>query len=118
MASNQVTGIVKIDIDGKLLRSKPGAKLKVGGKKRDAVVGHEVYGFVEEPVAAELDCTIAHMSSDDAVDMSKKTGATVRFECDTGQVYNIRNAWVSEPCEVAAGGDMSLKMMGPPAEKE
>ncbi len=115
---SQVTGICKLYVDGKMIRTKPGAKLKVGGKKRDAVVGHSVYGFVEEPVAAELDATVAHMSDTDVVEMSNLTGQTLRFETDTGQTYSIKDAWTSEPCELASGGDMTLKMMGQPAVKE
>jgi hypothetical protein len=114
----QVTGIVKLYVNGKMLRSKPGAKLKVGGMKRDAVVGHSVYGYVEEPVASELDATLAHMSDTDARELSDLTEQTLRFETDTGQTYTVNGAWTSEPCELSGGGDLTLKMMGPPAIKE
>ena len=35
----QVTGIVKIKVNGNLQRSKDGAKLNIGGKEREAVTG-------------------------------------------------------------------------------
>lgn len=114
----QVTGICKLFVDGQLIRTKPGAKLNVGGVKRDAIVGHSVYGFSEEPVASTLDATVAHMGDTDVVELSTLTGQTLRFETDTGQVYTIKQAWTSEPCELSSGGDMSLKMMGEPAVKE
>lgn len=114
----QVTGILKLYIDGKMMRTKPGAKFKVGGKKREAVSGHSVYGFAEEVVHSELDCTIAHMSDTDAVAISGYIEQTLKVETDTGQTYIVKNAWVSEPCELSSGGDMSLKMMGEPAIKQ
>lgn len=114
----QVTGIVKVYVDGKMLRSKPGAKLKLGGMKRDAVVGHSVYGYSEEPVASELDATLAHMSDTDVRELSDISDATLRFETDTGDIYSVANAWTSEPCELSGGGDVSLKMMGQPAVRE
>lgn len=114
----QVTGIVKIFIDGQLKRSKPGAKLKVGGPKREAHMGHAYYGTSEELVPSELDCTLVHMADDDAVALSNLRNQTVRFECDTGPVYLIEGMDTAEPCEVQAGGEMPLKMIGPPAVKQ
>lgn len=114
----QVTGIVKVYIDGALLRSKQGAKLKLGGKKREAVVGHSVYGFSEEVEPSELDCTIAHTADFDALAIGEATNATLRFECDSGVTYLVRNAFTTESLEVSSGGDTSLKMMGEPAVQE
>jgi hypothetical protein len=114
----QVTGIVKLYVDGKLYRSKPGAKLKTGGKKRTAVTGYAVYGYAEEIEAAELDATIAHTSDTDVAAINGITNGTLRFETDTGQTLMVAHAFVSEPCELASGGDLSLKMQGDPAEAE
>jgi hypothetical protein len=114
----QVTGIVKIYVNGALYRSKPGAKLKTGGKKREAVTGHSVYGFTEEVEAAELDATLAHMADTNVPNINAIVGATLRFETDTGQTLMVANAFTSEPCEISSGGDLSLKMMGDPAIDE
>lgn len=113
--SGQVTGIVQIFVDGTMLRSKPGAKLKLGGMKRDAVVGHSVYGYTEEPVPSELDATIAHMADTNVREMSDWDNVTLRFVTDSGDEYDVSGAWTSEPCELTGGGDVSLKMMGQPA---
>lgn len=114
----QVTGIVKIYVNGKLLQSKTGAKLKTGGKKREAVVGHKVYGYSESVEAAELDCTLAHTAATDVPEINGLTGATLRFSTDTGATYLIKNAFTTEPCELASGGDLTLKMQGDPAVEE
>lgn len=114
----QVTGIVKIYVNGKLYRSKEGAKLKTGGKKREAVSGHAVYGFSETVEPSELDATLAHMADTDVIEINDMTDATLRFETDTGQTLMVPNAFTAEPCELSSGGDLSLKMMGEPAIEE
>lgn len=114
----KVTGIIKIYVNGRMLRTKPGAKFKPGGKTRTFESGHSVYGFHEEVVPSELDCTIVHMSDTDVVEMSNLTEQTVKVETDTGQTYVMPQAATTEPCELSSGGDMTLKMMGQPAEKE
>ena len=115
---SQVTGIIKIFIDGKLQRSKPGAKMKVGGKKRDMQSGHSVYGFSEEVVPSEIDFTLAHMSDTDLVELSGLTEQVVRFETDSGQTYMLDGMCTTEPCELSSGGDASVKMSGNPAVLE
>jgi hypothetical protein len=114
----QVTGVVKIHVNGALYRSKPGAKLKTGGKKREAVTGFQVYGFSESVEAAELDCTLAHMSDTDIEEINDLRNASLKFETDTGVSLLVTNAFTSEPCELASGGDLTLKMMGDPATQE
>ncbi len=114
----QVTGVVKIFVNGALLRSKPGAKLKVGGKKREMVSGHSVYGHSEEFMPSELDCTLAHMGDTDAIELSEMTDQVVRFETDSGQTYLLDGMVTTEPCELSSGGDLSLKMAGQPAVLE
>ncbi len=115
----KVTGVVKVYINGKLHRSKPGAKLKTGGMKREAVYANGgVCGYTEEPEAAELDCTLSHMADTDVLELNEATDASLRFETDTGQVLLVTNAFTSEPCELAGGGDLTLKMMGDAATEE
>lgn len=115
----KVTGVVKVHVNGKLHRSKPGAKLKTGGMKREAVYANGIVcGFTEEPEAAELDCTLVHMSDTDVIELNNATDATLRFETDVGITYLVPNAFTSEPCEVSGGGDCSLKMMGQAAVEE
>lgn len=116
---SQVTGIVKVYLNGALQRSKEGAKLKLGGKERTAQVGHAVYGFSEKVVPSELEFTLSHMPDTDLIALRDLTGATARFECDSGTTYVIPNAFVSEPPELTGGdGDVGVKMMGDPAFEE
>ena len=114
----QVTGIIKIYVNGRMLRTKPGAKFNPGGKTRTFESGHSVYGYHEEVVPATLDCTLVHMADTDVVEMSNLTEQTLKVETDTGQTYVVAQAATTEPCELSSGGDMTLKMSGQPAEKE
>jgi len=110
----QVTGIAYVSVNGAMLRSKEGAKLKVGGMERVAVVSNgKVIGYTEKAVPAEIDCTVAHTADTDLLAMSKFKDATVTFETDTGKTYTIPKAFTTEPCELSGGsGDVSLKMQG------
>lgn len=114
----KVTGIVKIYLDGELHRSKPDATLNVGGITKTAQVGHRLYGFSEEVTPSEVSFTLSHMADTDLITLRSFEG-TLRFECDTGVTYVISNATVTEPPELSGGGgDVSVTIMGDPAEQE
>ena len=116
----QVTGIVKVYVNGTLMRSKEGAKLSMGGKERTAQVGHSVYGYSEKVIPATVAFNVAHTSDAGVLaDLNDAVNATVRFETDTGLVYNIANAFTTKPCELAGGeGDVTVEMQGDPAIEE
>jgi len=115
----KVTGIVKVYIDGQLQRSKEGAKLMLGGRERTPVVGHSVYGYAEKVAPSQVDFTLADMADTDLIQLRDKVDSTVRFETDTGKSYLIANAFVSTPPEITGGeGDVTVTMMGDPAEEE
>ena len=114
----KVTGILKVYVNGKKFRVKPGAKLKTGGYKRTAVTGDSVYGYTEEVEASELDCTVIHTADTNVQDLNDAVDSTLRVETDTGKVYTVARAFTTEPCEIQSGGDLPLKMAGEPAIEE
>jgi hypothetical protein len=117
--SQQLTGIAFIRIDGELVQSKPGAKLKLGGFKREMKTGHKVYGFTEAVEPSELDLTIYHSAATPLEDMRTKTAAVILFETDTGVTYQVSNAVLMETPELSDGdGEVSLKFAGDPAEPQ
>ena len=119
MASNQRLGKALIKVDGQLLESRPGAKLDIGGVVRDPVVGaNSVHGFAEKIKEAVVECEISMGPETNIGAMAGWSDVTVVFECDTGQVYTVRNAWLTEPPVVTAeeGGKVPLKFAGPPAD--
>lgn len=114
--AGKLTGRAFIRVDGDLLPTLEGAKINIGGLEREEVLGNEVLGFTEKPVAATVECTIAHSAATDLVALRNITDATVTFETDTGITYMVAPAWITKPPELTAGGaEVELEFKGPPA---
>jgi hypothetical protein len=114
-----VTGIIKVYINGELHRTKEGEALSFGGKEKTAQVGHALYGFSSKFAPAEIEFTIAHMADTDVIALNEVDDASVRFVTDTGVAYLITNANVTSPAKLTGGeGDCEFTMQGDPAEKE
>lgn len=109
-----------IKMDGALLETMPGAKLDLGGFTREPVEGsNQVLGYAEKPKAAMLECEIAVGKMTNLEDFRQATDVTITFEADTGQVWVVRNAWLTEPPAVTdgEGGKVPLKFAGLPADQ-
>lgn len=115
----QVTGIVKVFVNGTLQRSKPGATLDMGGVEREAVKGHSVYGYKETVMESTCTFTIAHLADVSLEDLAATVDATLRFECDSGVTYLVTNAFVSKTLKISeSDGQVEVEMMGDPATEE
>lgn len=115
----QVTGIVKVYVDGTLRRSHEGAKLDLGGYERTMQTGHKVYGYSEKVVPAKITFEEAHMADTDLIELKDMVDATAKFECDTGVNYLITNACTTKTLELSGGdGKVSVEIQGDPAEEE
>jgi hypothetical protein len=115
----QVTGIVKVAVNGKVQRSEIGATLSFGGKERAPVVGFRVYGYQEKIAPATLKFTLKHLSDTDIITLKDTVGATARFECDTGPVFTISNAFVTKPLDLKGGdGNIEVEMAGDPIDTQ
>ena len=112
-------GIVYIKVDGALLESLPGASIDIGGPVRTPVVGgNRVLGFTEALKQAEVECEVAVGTGTSLVALGAIADAQLTFECDTGQVYMVREASVMEPPKATAGeGKATLKFFGQPADE-
>lgn len=108
-------GIAEIHVPGiGKLRSKPGAKVNLGGVTRKPVISGQVDGFVEEPVAPFIECEISMKAGTELSGFKKMTDETIQFHCDTGQKYALLHAWCENPPELksGAGGEIPLKFVG------
>ncbi len=115
----QISGVIKLYLNGSLQRSKEGAKLTLGGKERTAQVGHSVYGYSEKVMPSQIEFTLAHTADVDLIEMNELTDATVKFETDTGLSYLINNAFTSKSIDITGGeGDVTVEMQGDPAVEE
>ncbi len=109
-----------IKSDGGLLETMPGAKIDIGGVIRNPVVGsNTVHGYAEQVKEAMVECEISFGPDTSLAKLAATVDATITFECDTGQVYIVRNAWLVEPPVLTEGegGKVPLKFAGPPAEE-
>lgn len=115
----KVTGIVKVWINGELVRSKEGATLDMGGHEREMVTGHAVYGYKEKLMPSVLTFTLAHTADYDLGDLQSVVEGTARFECDSGVTYQVTSATVTKTLSVKGGdGEVEVEMQGDPAEAE
>src|SRR4051812_38728603 len=114
----QRLGRAFIKVNGQLLESLPGASIDIGGFKRDAVVGNEVHGYTETRVPSMVECEVSVDKQSRPRDGEKWSEVSIPFECDPGQVFVVRNAFLPEPPKPTAGegGRVPLKFSGPPAD--
>ena len=114
----QITGRVWLSLDGKLLRSQRGATLNFGGITREAVTGNEVYGYTEKIEAPTIECTLLDTKDLSLVELQQTTDATVRFETDTGKVYVLQEAFVTDALQLSGdGGEVRCNFAGTRAEE-
>ena len=118
--SGKKLGVVDVQVDGKKLPILPGAELDMGGVTRTAVVGDGVvHGFSEQIKPSELTCQISLAPGDSLAEINAISDATLRYETDTGQVYQSAHAFLTEPAKLTAGegGQIPLTFQGDPAEE-
>lgn len=116
----QVFGKANISANGKRLRSMPGAKLDLGGMERAVVKGSTtVHGYSETVKESTVECEIALAKGDKLEDLRNLTGATIIFECDSGQTYVVRDAFLMDTLSLSEGegGKVPVKFAGQPAEE-
>jgi hypothetical protein len=116
----QVTGVIKVKVDGDTHRVKPGVSFDPGGMERTAILANGVVvGFSEKPVAATLEYTIAHTKDFKLIKTGKIVDATINIETDTGVRFTMGNAFLTNPAALKDGeGDVTLKWSGPAAEEK
>lgn len=112
--SKKILGRAFVRFDGKSLPTLPGAKLNPGGDERTPVtLENGDVRFTEKSVHAEIEVEVAIGADTDVLALGKITGATVTFECDTGQRFIMRNGFATGPVQLQAGdGKGSLKFAG------
>lgn len=93
-----------IKMDGNALESLPGASFEMGGVNRNTVIGgNKVLGYSEEPVPAKVECQISLAKGIKLEEFRQATDVVVTFATDTGQTYQLKNAWLAEPPKSTQG---------------
>jgi hypothetical protein len=113
---SKVTGRVEFEVDGETMQSESGATLNPGGFNREGMMDDAGnYHYTESHAMATAECTIMHTDATDITRFNSMVDVTINFKCDTGQVYTIGKACLTEPAALS-GGKCSLKFAGPPAK--
>lgn len=115
----QLLGRAFLKVDNLLLRSNQGAKIDIGGFVREPVVGNQVHGFSEKVKESSIECEVSLARGDSLETLRNITDATITFECDTGQTYVVRHAFITDTPVITEGegGKIGLKFAGEPAEE-
>lgn len=115
----QFLGQATIRWDGNLIETNKGASLDLGGDKRNAIVTGRKIGYAIETVPATVECETSLEVGMSLDAIRKMTGAVVTYECDTGQRYIIRDAFVTDAITLkdGDGGNISIKIAGTSAEE-
>jgi hypothetical protein len=116
----QRLGKAYIKANGDLLESMPGASIDIGGVTRKVVKGNNtILGYSEEPKESTVECEIAVGPATSLKKLAALADVTITFECDTGQTYVCKNAFLTETPKASDGdgGKVPLKFAGMPAEE-
>ncbi len=116
--AQQRLGKAIIKIGGNTLESMPGATLDPGGITRQTQIGaNAVLGYTETHKQSRVECEVSLRRGVSVRDL-ERTGVTITFEGDTGQVFSISDAWCMEPPVIDSGkGTARLVYEGPAAEE-
>jgi hypothetical protein len=116
----KVLGRAFIKMDGQSIETEGGAQLTLGGVMRTTRKSSgRVVGFSEEPQESRLECSVLLTAGVSLETFRQATAVTLSFEADTGQVWSVRNAHLTEPPQVTDGASSSVRLIfeGPPADE-
>lgn len=112
----QKTGQISIKLDGRLIRSKEGATIQIGGVRRTTSTDDQGRTYYQEKVyPAQVKATLIHTSDTDLEALRNGVGLVISFETDVGPNYMVRNAHFEEPGELS-NGEVQITFGGDPAE--
>lgn len=116
----QLVGTFWIRVNGKLLRSKEGASIDLGGSEKETVSGAKVHGYYNKPPKpGRVEGVVVVAKGDSPEDLANIDDAEVTVELDTGQSYIITEAAFMGTVKITAnsGGDVEVVYEGQPAER-
>jgi hypothetical protein len=108
-----------VKLNGVDYGTKPDVTFKMGGSKGTAqVASGRISGFSHEPQPGEVSWAYEIKSKSDLEAIRKFDSGTVEvLFLETGHVYSIANAVLTEDVETTASGGVKLTAMGEPAVK-
>jgi len=108
----QITGKVRVRVDGTEIPTVGNGSGTTGGVNRSVVKGGgRVHGFTEEEQAPEVSFTVSHHADTSVKAIAHWRDVTVLIETDTGRRFIYRGAWTTEPPELNHdNGEISVTM--------
>lgn len=114
----KLLGKAWIYTNGRVLRTREGASIDLGGDEREMQTGsHTVHGHTTKIKAAMIECVVVIAAGDDLETLRNMTDGTAEFRTDTGQKWLVTGATVLDSLKVTEGkgGDVPVKIGGQPA---
>lgn len=114
----KLIGKVWIYTNGRVLRTREGASIDLGGNEREMQAGsHTVHGYTEKVKAATIECVVIVAEGDDLEALRNMTDGSAEFRTDTGQKWLVSGASLLDTLKVTEGkgGDIPVKIGGQPA---
>lgn len=100
----QLTGRAYVSANGVRFKTKNGSTLNFGGPTRTTQTGDTgVLGYTETITAPSVSCSIAHDANTSLTDLRDMKDVSITFEADTGKIYTISPAWLTNPPTVSNG---------------
>jgi len=117
--AKKLLGRAVIKWNGRVLNTKKGSTIDLGGVSRESKTGAlGVAGFSEGDNPAKVECEVYLGVGTSAAEVGRIDDATVTFEADTGQTYVISPAWVTETITISeSDGTFKVTFEGRPAEE-
>lgn len=113
----QATYTILIKVNGSTLEARS-VKVKFGTPTREPQLAAGVMGrhFTVKPEASMVSCTLLHRNGLSIEEINSWVGVTLVCESDSGPVYQIDGAYVSNAFELGdEGAGISIEFAGPPA---
>lgn len=112
----QQTGQITIKLDAKILRSKEGASIQIGGIRRVTKMDDQRRTYYQETVIpAQVKATLIHTTDTDLEELRNSVGLVINFETDVGPNYMVRGAHYEEVGDLS-NGEVQITFGGDPAE--
>lgn len=114
----KLLGKVDIFVNGRVLRTREGASIDLGGNEREMQKGSSaVHGYTEKIKESMIECVVLVAQGDELETLRNMTDGTAEFRADTGQKYLVSGATVIDTLKLTEGkgGDIAVKIAGQPA---
>ena len=99
------------------IESEKGATLNIGGFTRETIIADTgVAGCTETPAVPSIECSAIHRAGLSLKKLADLKNINVDFETDSGGLWVLQNAWLTEPPSLS-DGKIPLKFEGVRAEE-